>query len=69
MDFDPFCVFLCFKVSLLVIVMLIDGSAKNAFVKAAFQTSEFACFEKRTNGLFIGRCRKPYPTSFLLLFR
>ena len=27
-DFDPFCVFLCFKVSLLVIVMLIDGSEK-----------------------------------------
>ena len=27
-DFDPFCVFLCFKVSLLVIVMLIEGSEK-----------------------------------------
>ena len=27
-DFDPFCVFLCFKVRLLVIVIIIDGSQK-----------------------------------------
>ena len=27
-DFDPFCVFLCFKVLLLVIVIMIDGSEK-----------------------------------------
>ena len=35
-DFDPFCVFV-FQGSLLVILIMIDGSEKRPIVKAAFE--------------------------------
>ena len=44
-DFDPFCEFLCFKVSLLVIVIMIDGSEK-LNCERGFWISEFACLWK-----------------------
>jgi len=43
-DFNPFCVFL-FQESLLVIVIMIDGSEKRN-CEGGFWTSEFACFWK-----------------------
>ena len=40
-DLDPFCVFVCFMVCL-VIVKMIDGSIKSN-CEGNFQTLEFAC--------------------------
>ena len=47
-DFDPFCVFV-FQDSLLVILIMIDGSEKHRIVKAAFELQSSGVFEKRSN--------------------
>ena len=47
-DFDPFCVFV-FQGSLLVILIMIDGSEKHPIVKAAFELQSSCVFEKRSN--------------------
>ena len=44
-DFDPFCEFLLFQGSLLVIVMTINGSEKRN-CEGGFWASDFACFWK-----------------------
>ena len=44
-DFHPFCVFLCFKVRYLMIVIMIDGSQKRN-CEGGVWTLEFACFWK-----------------------
>ena len=48
MDFDPFCVFV-FQGSLLVILIMIDGSEKRPILKAAFELQSLRVFEKRSN--------------------
>ena len=45
MDFNPFCVFV-FKGSLLVIVIMIDGSEKRLVVKATLELQSSCVFEK-----------------------
>ena len=44
-DFSPFCVFV-FKGSLLVIVIMIDGSEKRLVVKATLELQSSCVFEK-----------------------
>ena len=45
MDFDPFCVFV-FQGSLLVILIMIDGSEKRPILKAAFELQSLGVFLK-----------------------
>ena len=47
-DFDPFCVFLCFKVRCLW-AKLWSTAAKNAIVRAAFELKSSPVCEKRSN--------------------
>ena len=44
-DFDPFCVFLCFKVQGSLFVIVSDGSEKR-YCEGVFWTLEFACLWK-----------------------